>query len=286
MKNILGLGNATLDIINLVDHYPQEDEEIRVLSQRIATGGNVANTLTVLAQQGYDSFYAGMLADDADGHAIADKMQQQGIKLDYACWRAGGKSPVSYITLNRQNGSRTILHHRDLPELDAVHLASICWPDFDWLHVEGRNVEQTLQMLKACKLPQQRISIEIEKHRHGIELLIPFADVVMFSKDYMQHQGEHDPKLFLQLISTAYPGKQMTCTVGNQGAFAMDRNGELFFAEARKVKVVDSIGAGDTFNAGMIDGLLNGLDMEQCLHRANQLAGSKVSQQGFAGLGL
>ena len=49
MSHILTVGIATLDIINLVDHYPAEDEEMRALAQHIECGGNAANTASVLA---------------------------------------------------------------------------------------------------------------------------------------------------------------------------------------------------------------------------------------------
>ena len=45
MSLILLTGNITLDIINTVAHYPQEDEELRANSQRITVGGNATNRL-------------------------------------------------------------------------------------------------------------------------------------------------------------------------------------------------------------------------------------------------
>ena len=53
MARILGIGIATLDVINIVDEYPREDDEIRANGQRIARGGNVTNTLVVLSQLGH-----------------------------------------------------------------------------------------------------------------------------------------------------------------------------------------------------------------------------------------
>ena len=47
MAKILAVGIATLDIINTVDRYPEEDSEIRALSQHQTRGGNATNTLRV-----------------------------------------------------------------------------------------------------------------------------------------------------------------------------------------------------------------------------------------------
>jgi ketohexokinase len=59
----------------------------------------------------------------------------------------------------------------------------------------------------------------------------------------------------------------------------------MFHAPALAVEtVVDTVGAGDTFNAGLIHALATGQLLEEALHYAVALAGRKVQQQGLAGL--
>jgi ketohexokinase len=48
--------------------------------------------------------------------------------------------------------------------------------------------------------------------------------------------------------------------------------------------LVDTLGAGDAFNAAIIDGLLAGLSLEPLLARATGLAGRKCGQRGYGGL--
>jgi ketohexokinase len=48
--------------------------------------------------------------------------------------------------------------------------------------------------------------------------------------------------------------------------------------------VVDTLGAGDTFNAAIIHAKLAGRPLAECLHDACQLAGKKCGQQGLLGL--
>jgi len=51
------------------------------------------------------------------------------------------------------------------------------------------------------------------------------------------------------------------------------------------VTPVDTVGAGDAFNAGLIDALVSGRDPRQAVTDAVQLASRKVAQEGFVGLG-
>jgi ketohexokinase len=62
MPHILGIGIATLDIINSVDGYPAEDTEVRALRQQLRRGGNCTNTLAVLSQLGHRCAWGGVLA--------------------------------------------------------------------------------------------------------------------------------------------------------------------------------------------------------------------------------
>ena len=52
MAEILLTGTASLDIINHVSTYPDENQDIRVLQQDLRRGGNAANSAEVLSQFG------------------------------------------------------------------------------------------------------------------------------------------------------------------------------------------------------------------------------------------
>lgn len=286
MSFILTTGNVTLDVVNVVDHYPQEDEEMRAVSQWNDTGGNAANTARVLAAHRHRCDWAGVLANDADGQRITAKLTENGLGLEYAS-RQEGVSPVSYITLNRQNGSRTIVHYRDLPELTAEDFSHIPVERYDWLHFEGRNVAELGKMLTYTRenIFDQPVSLEIEKPRDGLEELIPQVDLVMFPCAYAQAQGFQDAESFLRDRQARRGEVWMTCTWGEQGAWAIDQLGVVFHAPALAVeKVIDTNGAGDVFNAGLIHALATGQLLEEALHYAVELAGRKVQQTGFSSL--
>jgi ketohexokinase len=284
MARILVVGNATLDIVNQVETYPQEDQEVRATAQQVRRGGNAANTAVVLSQLGHDCHWAGVLADEPDGELIRTDLLQHDVSLDHVHTVSDGKVPTSYIVLSRDNGSRTIVHYRDLPEYPATAFTTINLHEFDWLHFEGRNVAELKKMLTWAKeiAPQLFISLEVEKQRTGMEALLPLAQLLLFSRDYAEQQGARDGGGFLQQTAAKGLEGMLTCTWGENGAYALERDANLHRAAAHKPdKVIDTLGAGDVFNAGLIDQLVQGQSLKYALSAATRLAGIKCGIEGL-----
>lgn len=285
MARILCCGIVALDVINQVPHYPAEDEELRATAQERRIGGNAANTCSVLAQHGHDVALAATVAKDEHGDWLLTQLVHAKVNTGH-CLRLPGATPTSYILLNQHNGSRTIVHYRDLAELPAEHIQQAIHNPYEWLHFEGRNVAALQAVLK--QLPPERgygLSIEAEKPREGLEALFPLADVVMLSRPWAEAAGYTEPAALLQALQQQYPQQQFTCTWGKHGAWFCGPQDNIGQVPANLVaKVIDTIGAGDAFNAGLIHQLTAGATLESAVHYATALASRKVTQHGIAGL--
>ena len=288
MPRILAVGVATLDIINEVAAYPLEDAELRAFSQLVRRGGNATNTLVVLSQLGHQCTWGGVLVDEPGTHVVLDDLELYGINTDYCARLGGGKLPTSYITLSRSSGSRTIVHFRDLPEYSSAAFEQIPLESLDWVHFEGRNVAETLLMMQLVRrrAPRLPVSLEIEKSREGIERLFPLARLLLVSSDYVRESGR-EPADQLQRIRQQAPQADLVCTLGGKGAIGLTRQGQCCSVPACfPAKVVDTLAAGDTFNAGMIDSLCRQDDLEYAMRFASKLAGKKCGQSGLHGLNI
>jgi ketohexokinase len=278
---VLGVGVATLDLVNEVDAYPAEDAEVRARAQRAGRGGNCANTLVVLSQLGHACSWAGTLGDDAAADRVAADLAGQGVDAGWAKRHAGEGTPTSCITLSRSTGSRTIVHFRALAEFRAEDFARIPLDAFDWLHFEGRAVPDLARMLdRLDEVGGPPCSLEVEKPREGIEALLGRVDLLLFGRAYAESHGHTEAAT---LLRDAVPAAvDAVCAWGEAGAWGRSADGAIYHAPAwRPERVVDTLGAGDVFNAAAIDARLRGAAMPELLEAACRLAGVKCGRRGL-----
>jgi len=284
---ILGVGIVTLDLVNQVESYPVEDAEIRALSQRRTRGGNVANSLGVLSQLGHVCRWIGTLADDDASRWVCTDFARQGIDTSDAVVHPGGATPTSYITLSRATGSRTIVHHRDLPELDEVAFARVSLEGVGWVHFEGRNPVATGRMIDRVRrlAPGIRVSLELEKPRDGIEVLLDRPDLILAGRAYAEALGFDAPDAFVADLMSRTQARLCVAAWGAAGATLAVRDGAIVHVPAEPPpRVLDTLAAGDTFNAGVIDALMRGLEPRTAVEQAVRLAGFKCGRIGLDGL--
>ena len=284
MPRILLTGITTLDIINKVDDYPAEDSEVRTHEQVVRTGGNACNSAKVLQQLGVSTSLLANTADDLSADTILNELNQLGINTSLCPVENNSSTPTSYITLNTRNGSRTIVHHRDLNELPAHYFKELILDKFDWLHFEARNCTQLKLMLEHATQFKKSISIEIEKPREHLDEILAYADVLLISRPYAESQNFKSAVECLEYFRQKFPTTIITCTWGEQGAWAYDTTDIIHQAATKINKTIETLGAGDTFNASFIDSLIKKHSVKKSLACACQLAAKKCQQSGFNNL--
>ncbi|XP_057701050.1 ketohexokinase isoform X3 [Corythoichthys intestinalis] len=246
-KKILCVGLVCLDIISVVDKFPQEDSDSRCLSQRWQRGGNASNSCTVLSLLGSPCAFMGSLCAGPVASNIAE------------------------VTLD---------------DFNAVDLSA-----FKWIHWEGRNADEQVKMITRVERYNQTVapermivvSVEIEKPREKLYQLFDRADVVFVSKDVARHLGFQTPTCALRgLRPRLRPGAVLICAWAEKGADAADADGTLLHSDAfPPERVLDTLGAGDTFNAAVIHKLARGRPLQEALTFGCRVAGAKCGFHGY-----
>jgi fructokinase len=85
----------------------------------------------------------------------------------------------------------------------------------------------------------------------------------------------------MRLFIERYQLEVLVVTVGEQGAWAIDENGELLTVQPDSLQVVvDTVGAGDAFASVLLLGILKAWPLAVSLQRAQQFASALVGQRG------
>ncbi|KAK1514879.1 D-sorbose [Colletotrichum abscissum] len=225
------------------------------------------------------------------------------ITFDHCLFRKGHHAPASsYIFRSEATGSRTIVNHNDLPDMTTDEFLNVVEAfrgkgGRTWWHFEGRVPETTLSCILALRRALGddvvTVSVEVERPgRAGLRELAAEADVVFYSKSWAEACGYTSADDCLREESLSLPRTSLAMvTWGAEGAWCIspkDRQLVKSPVETPVKQVVDSVGAGDTFVAGMLYGLICQADAWDVTHKlgfAVALATLKVQREGFGGLG-
>ncbi|KAI5461172.1 Ribokinase-like protein [Mariannaea sp. PMI_226] len=309
MKHLILVGACYLDTILSVPFFPSEDSKLRATSLNIRRGGNCPNSIEVLEQllaasddvQPYLVSCLPNASSPATRRIIASFGPASKLDLRHCIYRQECvEAASSYIIRSDETGSRTLVNYNDLPEMTKEEFEPIA-RKFDpnqetWWHFEGRIPHTTLQCIRLLRnvLPNAQISVEVEKPgREGLLELAAEADVVFYSRSWAEERGHESAESCLR-TEAHQKASLALCTWGADGAAGLYQPACEFVrcsAEddtGRDISVVDAVGAGDTFIAGMLYGLVchaNDWSIGQKVKFAVRLATLKVQREGFASLG-
>lgn len=289
---ILIAGEALTDIVVDADGARREHP-----------GGSPLNVAVALSRLGHDAHLLTAIGDDARGDAIRAHLDESGVQLTPASVRPGRTSTAEAVLDAHGAATYTFDLTWDpdtagLPETpDAVHTSSIAAV----LDPGATTLSALLRSARGSSTisydPNARPTLmgAPEGVRARIEENIALSDVVKASdEDVAWLYGTED----VEDVAASWRDLGPSLTVltrGGDGAVAFSASGRVQVAPVQ-VEVVDTVGAGDTFSAGILDALAaKGLlgadrremlaaipsdDLATVLRRAAALSAITVSRAG------
>ena len=260
---ILSAGEA------LIDMLPRTSPDGEACFAPYA-GGAVMNTAIALSRLGAPSAFLTGLSNDLMGDVLRETLMASNVNLDHAI-RSDRPTTLAFVKLTNGHASyffydentagrmMTIAEMPVLPDtIKAYFTGGI------WLAVEpcGTTLEALLTREAAGRVtmidPNVRPTFVQDRTAYTarIDRMIGLSDIVKLSdEDSEWLYGKTDPQAIL-----GKGAKVVLVTEGSKGATAYTARGSVQVA-APKITVADTVGAGDTFNAGFLasldrDGLL------------------------------
>ncbi|WP_100157821.1 ribokinase [Proteus columbae] len=287
-KKLVILGSVNADHILNVAHFPLPGETISGNQFQMVFGGKGANQAVAAGRCGANISFLACLGNDdigkkAKAQLITDNIDTNSIELidDVA-------TGVALIFVNQQ-GENVI----------GIHAGANGRLDTSYVQRHGNIIKEADALLMQLESPLDSVlkAAEIAKQENVQVILNPapaqalpdellsLVDIITPNEtetEYLTGIKVIDDESAQQAADVLHHKgiKTVLITLGSRGVWVSEKNSKGCIVPAFKVKAVDTIAAGDTFNGALITALLEGQSMMPAIKFAHAAAAIAVTRAG------
>lgn len=306
MKKVITLGELMLRLTPM--HYNRFVQADRF---RAVYGGGEANVAISMAKFGYDTYYISKIVDNEIGDAAINQLAQFGVNTDYIV-RGGNRMGIYYSEIGASQRPPKVIYDRKNSSICAAKKEEFnfekIFKDADLFHISGiipalsKNCyEITLAAMKEAKRQNVLVSFDLNWRSSVISLekaveiynnLSPYIDILIGILPQL-HDVEPGPltsektKKIFKKVHEYYGFKYVVSTL-RESISASDNtlsaaiyDGKNFYESKRlKLRIVDRVGGGDAFAAGLLTAILDGKSQEESIDFAVAASALKHTIKG------
>lgn len=281
--DVIGIGDASLDIYLEVDHVPGQREKIIAKSLAYYPGGMVANFSAALSRLGNSCGFHGPVGDDEFGRTTLADLAAKGVDTRYAIIRPGGRTYFGIVMLDGSGEKALVVVPTNCIQLEPDEVSEDWIAQARHLHTTGFAQATALRAVALAKKHGLTVSIDLEPaisaKRDELRSLLAQVDVLLVNRRAVRLLGDEDSICKNAELILTYGPKVVCVTMGEAGSLVVSDT-EVFEAKAFPVPVVDSTGAGDCFAAGFVHGLIRGWSLRRIAMFASAVGALAVMHRG------
>lgn len=253
----------------LIDMIPDETSSgISCLVPK--TGGAVFNTAIALGRLGADVGLFTGVSDDMFGRQLAADLSSSGVQTDHLV-TLDAPTSLAFVELTDGHASYTFYTKGAADTvLESNHCPAVTGQDAMFFGGISLCTDPTASTLCALMQsasnagvvtmidPNIRTSFISDEaaYRHRLADMLSHADIVKLSDEDLAWLADSGEDVKTHVQSLQLPATTLALiTKGSDGAAIYKDGVEITHAAAKQVTVADTIGAGDTFNAGFLHAL-------------------------------
>jgi 2-dehydro-3-deoxygluconokinase len=275
----------------------------------LQVGGAELNTAVALARLGRSSAWVSRLTDNPLGRLISNRAREAGVETGHVQFTKDDRVGLYFLEFGAAPRASSVLYDRKDAAIAHVRPGMIRWSEVfagaKWFHVTGITpalsasaAETTREALAAAQAASVRVSIDLnyrnklwspaEAGRWMREFMNLCDVLITTEEDVAKVFGitAADDAAVARQLTQEFPIKVVAITLRdnplvwrNTWTAIAYRAGEVFRTRSYEVEIVDRLGAGDSFAAGLIHGLLED-DVQKALDWGVALSAIKHSIPG------
>jgi sugar/nucleoside kinase (ribokinase family) len=293
--DLIVAGEINPDLILSGDVLPEFGQVEKLIdSASITIGSSSVIFACGAARLGLKVAFVGICGDDVFGRYMLDEMQKRNVDVSNVIIRQDGQTGLSVI-FNLESDRAILTYPGLIPALQASDVPDALLRRARHLHVAsyflqtGLQPELTSLFQRARKLgltTSLDTNYDPSEKWTGFDELLSVTNVFLPNeKEALSLSGEVEVGLAVSNLGTKV--EVLAVKLGADGAFGV-RDNQIVQIPSIPIKVVDTVGAGDSFDAGFIFGYLHKWDLEKILQLAcvcgalsTKKAGGTRGQPGF-----
>ena len=288
MKKIVVIGSLNMDMVLNVHHMPSVGETILCDRMELIPGGKGANQACAAGKLGADVVMLGAVGKDEYARKQKVSLEAAGVDIGRIIEKKNVSTGTAVISVN-QEGNNSIMviqgANRELSVKDIDDNMDLL-EDSDILIFQLEVPMETVLYAakKGRELGKYLILDPAPAPKNIPEELLGYMDIVKPNETElalltgMECAEQHLEEATAVLKKMG--ARNVVVTLGGEGVYISPEYGEAFRVDARKVKVVDTTAAGDSFTAAMAVKLAEGKALKESCEFANLVASVIVTRKG------
>lgn len=286
VAKIIGLGVSSIDEFVIVEEFCKPDDKIWIKDFARQCGGVVANFCVGVARMDVKSGFMGSAGDDPNGHEILQNFKNHDIDVEHFFLKKETKSPVNIIVVD-SHGSRQILQDQYMEKnvLNADEIIPEYVAKADIFHTDAVNVDATRKCMQIAKEAGKKVSFDLERHvavygLDAIKDLLKMTDILLPNRrGALELTKETDVRKAAKKLLSFGP-EIVLITMGEDGAILVTAREEHRIPIYKVENVVDTTGAGDSFNSAFVSCIYKGMKPMEAADFASAVAALSVTKVG------
>ncbi|EHN8760923.1 ribokinase [Enterobacter asburiae] len=285
--NLVVLGSINADHILNLESFPAPGETVTGNQYQVAFGGKGANQAVAAGRSGANIAFIACTGDDDTGECVRKQLASDNIDVAPVSVVAGESTGVALIFVNAEGENVIGIHAGANAALTTERVeaqrAIIAGAEALLMQLESP-VESVLAAAKIAHENHTSVVLNPAPARVISDELLALVDIITPNETEAEKltgirvENDDDAARAARALHDKGIGT-VIITLGSRGVWA-SVNGEGRRVPGFKVKAIDTIAAGDTFNGALVTALLEGKRMDEAIRFAHAAAAIAVTRKG------
>ncbi|MCE9991856.1 ribokinase [Enterobacter asburiae] len=285
--NLVVLGSINADHILNLESFPTPGETVTGNHYQVAFGGKGANQAVAAGRSGANIAFIACTGDDDTGERVREQLASDNIDIAPVSVVAGESTGVALIFVNAEGENVIGIHAGANAALTTQRVNAqreiIARADALLMQLESP-VESVLAAASIAHENHTSVVLNPAPARVLSDELLALVDIITPNETEAEKltgirvENDDDAARAANALHDKGIGT-VIITLGSRGVWA-SVNGEGRRVPGFKVKAIDTIAAGDTFNGALVTALLEGKEMDEAIRFAHAAAAIAVTRKG------